>query len=259
MAREDLPGPGVGEPSPERAGPAHAPAGDDAQPARSVVVRAGQRVRATAARAARWIVLHSFVAALSVGAGLLVVALATEYGYHPVRNTETWASQPFGYAIGGACAACHEPQQRAAAQGAHDGVRCEACHGPQEAHVVAQQAAASAAGSPSAGGPVLAASSEAGSSTGSSAKCLACHEAVLGKPRAFPMISTVTHFGAATCALCHDPHATTPLEPPIVRHELAGLPDCLTCHGPGTIRAMSEAHPVVTGLDCLACHLRRTN
>lgn len=253
MATEDLPEPGVGAP-PTR------PAGRT----RTALAAAGRRLRSVTARATRWVGLHALVAALSVGAGLLVVALATEYGYHPVRNTTAWANQPFEYAVGGACAQCHEPQLAAAAKGGHEGVRCESCHGPREAHIVVQQAAASSGpATPAPGGSPVAVGSDvvesSGWDPGSSAACLACHEAVLGKPRTFPMISAATHFGTAACALCHDPHTTTALAPPIVRHELAGLPECLTCHGAGKIRAMSEAHPVVTGLDCLACHLRRSD
>ena len=40
------------------------------------------------------VVLYALVAGFSVAAGLVVVALAGEYGYHPVRNAATWASQP---------------------------------------------------------------------------------------------------------------------------------------------------------------------
>jgi hypothetical protein len=223
----------------------------DLEPDVPVGARRVGRAATTLATAFRRLATYVIVAGLSLGAGLLVVALAAEYGYHPVRNASTWAGQPFRYAIAGTCADCHAQQQAAVAVAGHDAVNCQACHGPLQDHVTTERAAAGTG----AGRPVLAEVIPSGPST--LGMCLACHDAVLGRPRVFPMISTAVHYGAVDCTVCHDPHGTSAVAPPEVRHSLDNLPDCLVCHAPGGVRPVTAAHPVVDRIDCLACHLRR--
>jgi len=218
---------------------------------------AAARTRSVAIRSLRWLALHGMVAALSVGAGLLVVALATEYGFHPNRNASTWAGQPMRYASTTACRDCHAAQAATAVDGRHDQVSCQACHGPMADHArTASPPNDTAAIVPVSAGRGVAA---AAATTTGSALCLVCHETVIGRPTTVEVISPTAHYGGGDveCVICHDPHGTAAATPPIVRHELEGLPDCLVCHGPGGLRAMTPAHPSTGTIDCLLCHLRR--
>lgn len=199
------------------------------------------RLRAAADRLVRILLKYAVVAAVSLAAGLVVVALYSEYGYHPARNTARWAIQPIRFAAAASCTACHDGQVTAIAQRSHAAVDCQACHGPLADH--ARQASIS-----------LVAAAEA--PPASPAACLTCHERVTGRPATFPMVTAVAHFGGAPCLLCHDPHTTVALAPPPVLHPLDRLPDCLSCHGPDGLRPMPELHPVWPDGDCLSCHRR---
>jgi hypothetical protein len=186
------------------------------------------------------VVLYGLVAGLSVAGGLAVVALAGEYGYHPVRDAATWASQPAKFAVGGTCATCHGDKAAALSTKGHAGVGCQACHGPRADHAAAE-----------AGVTLVPAAAPA-----APASCVVCHERVSGRPSEFPVIAVAAHFGDAPCVLCHDPHATTAAAAPPVRHSLDRLPDCLVCHGPEGLRPMPVRHPVWPEGKCLTCHLR---
>jgi hypothetical protein len=200
---------------------------------------AGHAVRARGIRALRWLLAHGLVAALSVAAGLAIAQLAGEYGYHPARNTATWAAQTARYAIGTTCTACHAERVTAVAAGGHAAVDCQACHGPAAQHAKD-------------GAVVLAAAIVA--PTEASA-CLVCHEAGLGRPVAFAVVAPDVHYGPAPCLVCHDPHTTAAPAPPRVRHSLDRLPACTVCHGPDGLRPVPPQHPTWSG-DCLICHLR---
>ena len=200
------------------------------------------RARAAASRVVRQLVILALVAGMSLAAGLFVVMLANEYGYHPVRNAATWASQPVQFALGGECAGCHPSEAAAISQRNHATIGCQTCHGPLAEHARTGR---------------VALASTTGATSAEPATCVACHEAVLGRPLDFPVVTTLTHFGGSPCVLCHDPHATVALAPPPVRHALDQLPDCLVCHGPSGLRPMPEQHPVWPDGDCLGCHLRR--
>lgn len=205
-----------------------------------------RRLRAAARWTTRQVVIHGAAAGLSVVAGLLLVTLYAEYGYHPVRNTAIWAQQPVSYAPSGDCARCHADQAATVAKARHATVDCQSCHGPLADH--ARTA-----------GVALAASSDAApeASPVARATCLLCHEGVEGRPLEFPVVTAATHFDPAPCLLCHEPHAAVAKVPARISHSLDGLPDCLTCHGPDRIRPMPVAHPEWPEGDCLTCHLRR--
>lgn len=212
--------------------------------ARSLRRRLGRTlriVRRFTVRTTLRIVLYSLVAGLSVAAGLAVVALAGEYGYHPVRNAATWASQPARYAVGGTCSACHADKADVLASRPHAPVSCQACHGPRADHAAAEA------------GVTLTVVPQPAPDT---ATCVVCHERVSGRPSEHAVVTVATHFGGAPCLLCHDPHETTPLAPPRVLHPLDRLPDCLVCHGPEGLRPMPERHPAWPEGDCLTCHLQ---
>jgi hypothetical protein len=181
------------------------------------------------------------VAGLSVAGGLTVVALAGEYGYHPVRDAATWASRPVKFAVGGTCASCHTDKAESLSTKGHAEISCQACHGPRADHAAAQAGAILTVAPAAAGAPT---------------SCIVCHERVSGRPSSIPVITTTTHFGDAPCVLCHDPHATTALAPLRVKHSLDRLPDCLVCHGADGLRPMPVRHPVWPEGDCLTCHLR---
>jgi hypothetical protein len=187
------------------------------------------------------VLLYGLVAGASVAAGLAVVALAGEYGYHPVRNAATWASQPARFAVGGTCASCHGDKAAALSAQPHARISCQACHGPRADHAAAQAGVTLTVAPAPAAAP---------------ASCVVCHERASGRPSGFAVVTAATHFGGAPCLLCHDPHATTAAAAPRVQHSLDRLPDCLVCHGPDGLRPMPEQHPVWPEGDCLTCHLR---
>lgn len=201
-------------------------------------------VRSATLRATKTLIRYAFVAALSLAAGVAVVALYTEYGYHPVRNAATWASQPVHFAVAGACAACHAPEVAAVAAALHAATNCQSCHGPLGDH---------AKGNTS----TLALVSTSAAPAQAVAACVVCHERVSGRPAAFPQVTLALHFGSAPCLLCHDPHTTAALAPPVIPHSLDRLPDCIVCHGPDGLRPVSARHPVWPQGECLSCHLRR--
>jgi hypothetical protein len=209
-------------------------------------VRRGFRaLRSLAWRITRLAVRYSLLISASLVAGLLLVALYAEYGYHPIRNAAAWAGQPLRYAVGADCASCHGDQVAALASETHAAVSCQACHGPIVEHVTA-------AGLRPAVIP-------ANAIPPSEPICLACHERVEGRPATFAVVGATTHFGGAPCLLCHEPHTTVPLSPPGISHSLEDLPDCAVCHGPNGLRPVTERHPVWTDGDCFACHLRRSS
>lgn len=188
-------------------------------------------------RAVRLGVVYGLLAAISLAGGLAVVAIAAEYGYQPNRDTAAWAGLTIRYAENGTCASCHEPEASLIEVAAHAAVSCETCHGPLEGHALAPTAA-----------PV-----ELPAAAGDEPICLSCHEAVIGRPLTFPMVSSVTHFPLPACAVCHDPHEPAAIPPPDIRHSLDRLPACTVCHRADGIRPMPEQHPTWDG-DCRACH-----
>jgi cytochrome c553 len=213
--------------------------------ARAMRRRLGRALRATGrltVRTSLRILLYATVAGVSVAAGLAVVALAGEYGYHPVRNAATWASQPIQFAVAGTCASCHGDKATAVSTRGHAEVSCQSCHGPRADHAAAKAGVTLTVAPAPAAAP---------------AACVVCHERVSGRPAGFPVVSAARHFGGAPCLLCHDPHATTAVAAPPVKHSLDRLPDCLVCHGPDGLRPMPQGHPVWPQGDCLTCHLRQ--
>lgn len=185
----------------------------------------------------RLALLYALLAAISVAGGLAVVAIAAEYGYQPNRNAVTWAALTPRYAEDGTCASCHVPEANLVLAASHAEVSCETCHGPLEGHALAPTAA-------------VVELPEAGSDE---PICLTCHEAVIGRPATFPMISSVTHYPLPACTVCHEPHRPITTPPPDIRHSLDRLPDCVVCHRPDGIRPIPAEHPTWDG-DCRACH-----
>lgn len=215
--------------------------------------RTSRRIRSGAAhlasfgqRALRLAFLYALLAAVSLAGGFAVVAIAAEYGYQPNRDTAAWAGRPPAYTAAGGCAACHEPEAARNAVAAHAAVNCQACHGPLEGHDGTE--AAVAPGEAVAAGVELGPAREAGEPI-----CLTCHEAAIGRPMDFPVVSSVTHFPLPTCTVCHDPHEPVTLAPPDIRHPLDRLPACGVCHRADGIRPMPAQHPAWNG-DCRACH-----
>lgn len=201
-------------------------------------------VRSATLRLTRTLVLYAIVAGLSLAAGVAVVALYTEYGYHPIRNAATWAAQPARFAISGSCTACHPSEVAVVSGASHAGTDCQSCHGALADHVRNGTATLTLASTASAG-------------VQAAAPCITCHERVTGRPASFPQVTLALHYGLAPCLLCHDPHTTTALAPPVIPHSLDRLPECVVCHGPDGLRPVSDRHPVWPDGECLSCHLRR--
>jgi len=190
-----------------------------------------------ARRAARFALVYGLLAAISVAGGLVVVAIAAEYGYQPNRDTTAWAALEPRFADREACIGCHGAQGAGVDADAHAAVSCETCHGPLDDHALAPTAAAVTLPGEASGEPI----------------CLTCHEAVIGRPAAFPVVSSVTHFPLPRCTVCHDPHTPAAIPPPDIRHSLDRLPECTVCHRPDGIRPVPAEHPTWDG-DCRACH-----
>lgn len=182
-------------------------------------------------------IIYALLAGISLVGGLAVVAIAAEYGYQPNRDTSTWASLSPRFAESPVCAACHEHEAGFVAAAPHAAVSCETCHGPLEEHALAPTATVVELPEAGADEPI----------------CLTCHEAVIGRPLTFPVISSVTHYPLPACTVCHDPHTPITVAPPDIRHSLDRLPECTVCHRPDGIRPMPAEHPTWDG-DCRACH-----
>ena len=118
------------------------------------------------------------------------------YAYYRADSTNDQASRPATYQGTGHCSTCHEPQNTALKDGAHDALDCESCHGGFKAHNnnTSQRMAIS--------DPV--------------AICMLCHAALNARPAEFPQIASFekhiadqeeTLLPDMKCATCHDPHA----------------------------------------------------
>ena len=217
------------------------------------------RIGLTSRRALRAGIILGVIAGASLAAGALAATFYGQFGYHPGRDADAWASRAPAYVGPGSCATCHASQATAWAAAPHKGVTCESCHGPLAGHpdatpVPEPTAAASAVPTPSV--PLLSLeerSSVGLPSSGPSALCLTCHRAAVGRPSGFPTVDAATHYAGPECTVCHDPHAVTAPQPPAILHPLAGMPDCALCHGPTGMRPLPTAHPTWSG-SCLTCH-----
>jgi hypothetical protein len=224
------------------------------------------RVRSLAGWAVRRTVPLAILAVLGFGAGATVAIVYGQFGSHPGRSADAWAARPAAFTGGASCVACHPEQATAHAASHHAGVDCESCHGPLDGHPAVnptpllltpasspEAQPVAAAGGPRTGTGGLLLGSAVVDTSAPSALCLTCHQAVFGRPLGFPAIDPATHYTGPACVACHDPHTAIAAQPPIVRHPLAGLPECTTCHSPRGMRPLPSAHPVWSG-SCLACH-----
>jgi hypothetical protein len=133
------------------------------------------------------------LAALAVTALLLFVVLRSllvprdfgVYGHYRAGALEDQRATPLVFAGQDDCLSCHDDARRG---GKHATVHCEACHGALAVHAHAEDPTASKPVRPTA------------------ATCLVCHLANVGKPKAFPQISTKDHAEAGSCLECHRAH-----------------------------------------------------
>lgn len=161
------------------------------------------------------------------------------FGFHPERNAAAWAARPVSFASDALCGDCHEPAVAALVDAPHANVPCQACHGPLEAHAVTEPP------------PAV----EAATRSEVEATCVTCHSADIARPVTLAQVGLEDHYVAGFCADCHDPHATTGIRPPEVRHPLARLPECLTCHAELSFRPATAGHRPAPDDQCLSCHL----
>lgn len=220
---------------------------------RAAIGRTRDRLLAGTRRLVRWAVPLAILAVLGFGVGGAIAVTYGQFGAHPGRNATAWAGQPVAFGGTATCAACHLDQVTTWAAAGHGQISCESCHGPLTGHPAANPTPQLLAPERSAE-PVAAAGLLLGVDTSPpTALCLTCHEKVVGRPPGFPVIAPSTHFTGPSCVACHDPHAATAPKPPIIRHPLAGLPECTVCHNPTGMRPMPATHPAWSG-SCLACH-----
>jgi len=216
------------------------------------------RIGIASRRAIRAAIVLGIITGLSLAAGALASTLYGEFGFHPGRNADAWASRAPQFVGAGSCAACHADQAARWAAAAHGRVSCESCHGPLAGHPQATPplAAPASPGASAAPVPLLALderSSVGLPESGPTALCLTCHRAVVGRPTGFPTVDPSTHYGGPDCVVCHDPHDAVAARPPTILHPLAGMPECTVCHSPTGMRPLPAAHPTWSG-SCLTCH-----
>jgi hypothetical protein len=203
-------------------------------------------------RALRAGIILGVIGGASLAAGVLASTFYGQFGYHPGRDADAWASRAPAFVGPASCAACHAAEATTWASAAHQGVTCESCHGPLAGHPAASLEPVGSA----APVPLLSLderSSVGLASSGTVGLCLTCHQAVVGRPSGFPTIDLATHFIGPDCTVCHDPHSAVAPQPPAILHTLDGLPECTVCHSPGGMRPLPAAHPAWSG-SCLACH-----
>jgi len=225
--------------------------------AATVLVRLGLASR----RAVRAGIILGVIAGASLTAGALASTLYGQFGYHPGRNADAWASRAPAFVGPASCAACHADQATKWAAAPHQGVTCESCHGPMAGHPNATPEPTPVEAPPTPLDswppvPLLSVdehSSVGLSSSGTVALCLTCHEVVVGRRTSFPTIDPMEHFPGPECVACHDPHAVVAQQPPAILHPLAGMPACTVCHSPTGMRPLPSAHPTWSG-SCLTCH-----
>lgn len=208
-------------------------------------------------RAIRAGIVLGVIAGASLAAGALASTFYGQFGYHPGRNADAWASRAPAFVGAGSCATCHAKQASAWAAAPHQGVTCESCHGPLAGHPGATPEPIEAApGEATPPVPLLSLAERSSvglPSSGTIGLCLTCHRAVAGRPAGFPAIDPASHFQGPECVVCHDPHAVVAPTPPAILHPLAGLPECTLCHSPTGMRPLPAAHPTWSG-SCLTCH-----
>lgn len=174
------------------------------------------------------------VSLLLGGTAFAATSLYNGFGAPRVAQSQlAWADRNPRYAITN-CGSCHAPQTALNAQ--HAGLSCELCHTPTVDHP----------------GPVSNAIAALPAST--SATCVACHEALPGRPSSVPLMSQESHYPLVDCLRCHDPHSAEAALPPEVTHPLAHLPACTTCHSPAGLKRYPEGHQPAVDTVCLACH-----
>ncbi|HYL39771.1 MAG TPA: hypothetical protein VET90_00520, partial [Candidatus Binatus sp.] len=145
-------------------------------------------------RAVRAGIVLGVIAGASLAAGALAATFYGQFGFHPGRNADAWASRAPEFVGAGSCATCHAAQAAAWAAGPHQGVTCESCHGPLAGHPAtspsgssrpAPSAAPTGPGQSSAPLPLLSLeerSSVGLPSGGTIGLCLPCHRSIAGRP-----------------------------------------------------------------------------
>ncbi len=181
------------------------------------------------------LVLVAGLAAALVGATVAGAALYSTYGYHPAANARSWAALTPRYGDPATCASCHATEYALWTKAKHVAVTCESCHGPLAAHA-ADPGTAPAVVDPTA------------------QMCVTCHQQVLGRPAALPQVDPTTHYAGVTCLQCHNAHTSLAEAPRPVSHPLAGLPQCVSCHGQGALHEFPPGHVAADDSACLSCH-----
>lgn len=201
-------------------------------------LRPTSRRGALAAVAIAIVLLGVLGVGIAVG-GAIFSSVYAEYGFHPEQNAQSWAALTPVYSTSATCQRCHAAEQAKWQAAKHASVACESCHGP-----LADHAAAAAAGSAAAVTPP------------SAGLCAACHEKSRARPASFPQVDLAVHFTDGPCLGCHDPHSLVTLQPPVIPHDLANVPACVTCHKPEGLKPVPAGHIQSTDAVCRTCHKR---
>src|SRR5512147_1030739 len=92
------------------------------------------RVRLLSRRAIRAGIILGVIAGAGLTAGALAGTFYGQFGYHPGRDADAWASRVPAFVGARSCAACHAEEAKRWASAPHAGVTCESCHGPLAGH-----------------------------------------------------------------------------------------------------------------------------
>lgn len=125
---------------------------------------------------------------------LLVPHSFGEFGYFRGDNVQEQMDKEVVFANRGACATCHDNEDKMHKAGFHKTVQCQNCHAPLSYHIYGDEVKEM----PINRSPDL---------------CLLCHKVLASRPVDFPQIDLDAHLKDAgaelkpgVCLTCHNPH-----------------------------------------------------
>jgi len=141
------------------------------------------------------------IALVIIGKQIMTPYSWGKYGYYRGDYINEEASRDLVYGTNESCKSCHEEVYDLKSRSSHKRLLCEACHAPVKEHIKDGKKFAEM--------PVKKGETQI-------SLCLKCHQAVVGRPKKFPMIEFPKHLEEQnvkithTCDQCHTVHA--PLE-----------------------------------------------
>ncbi len=200
--------------------------------------------------------IFSFLAAVAIAA-LVTQRLLRPEGFGEVGHYrlgslfEIMSSTPVhqGNEI---CGECHDGIHEVHEKDIHFNVKCEDCHGPGNRHVMFHMEE----------GEMISEESAAMPKEYTLEGCLFCHRKLAARPRTFPQIDPVEHYGflrvnnpETRCIECHSPHEPLFLLKNVSEARIHPvIYECSDCHDapPKEDHRRIDGHPVI--FVCRDCH-----